>query len=388
MTFDFETSADKTGIGNMKETFSYQAGSEKSPIVLAGAEMDYKTAPVIRSALSQFAERGLYGYTLSDTQYRDKIVFWMKTVRGLSCEPDEIVPTLGTIFGLCTAIRAFTEPDDGVIIQHPSYYRYDVAVRKTGRRVVSNPLIEENCTYRLDFSDLEEKMRDRRNKLMILCNPHNPTGKVFPESDLEKLASLAQKYGTIIFSDEIFAEVTYDGHVVVPYIKVDPDNGITSTSLGKVFNMTGVNHANMIIRNSDLRDRYLKQRNHDHFGSIDPFFYAALTAGYSKEGWDWIQQMKEHVWENYQYIKETLDLHLPGIKISPLEGTYVVWMDFRELRLSDKEIQDFLVHKANILGDPGDEYGPGGEGFCRFNIATPRKTIAAFMENLQAACKV
>lgn len=387
MLFDFETSADRTGIGNMKETFSHQADREKALIVLAGAEMDYQTSPVICHAVSQFAKRGLFGYTLSDAQYRDKVVSWMKLARDLSCESDEIVPTLGTIFGLCTAIRAFTEVDDGVIIQHPAYYRFDTAIRKTGRRVVSNPLMEKDGIYRLDFADLEEKMRDRRNKMMILCNPHNPTGKVFSERELMRLASLAQTYGTIIFSDEIFAEVTYGDYLVTPYVKVDPEHAITSTSLGKVFNMTGVNHANLLIKNADLRERYLKQRSTDHFGSIDPFFYTALTAGYSEDGWDWIQQMKTHVWGNYQYIRQILERHMPEIKISPLEGTYVAWMDFRKLQLSDKELQEFVVGKVNVLGDPGDEYGPGGNGFYRFNIATPRRNIIEFMNNLQAACQ-
>ncbi len=382
MLFDFETSADRSGIGNMKGAFSQQPGT----IVLAGAEMDCRTAPVIRSALAQFAERGLYGFTLPDGQYREKIVSWMEHIRGYACEPEEIVPALGTIFGLCTAIRAFTEPGDGVIIQHPSYYRYDVAVNKNGRRVISNPLIEESNAYQLDLDGLEEQMRDSRNKLMVLCNPHNPTGRVFPESDLKKLAALTEKYGTIIFSDEIFAEVTYGGHTVVPYVKVDPQHGITSTSLGKVFNLTGVNHANLLIRDADLRERYLQQRHTDHFGSIDPFFYTALTAGYSQEGWNWIQQMRDHVWENYQIIRQTLEHRMPEIAVSPLEGTYAVWMDFRKLGLSDQALQDFLTRKAHVLCDPGDEYGPGGAGFCRFNIATPRKNILEFMDNLTAAC--
>lgn len=387
MSFNFETSVDRTGIGNMKGTFSSQAGGEKERIILAGAEMDYQTAPVICGAASRLAERGLFGYTLPDTQYQDTVAAWMKSARGLACEPDEIVPTLGTIFGLCTAIRAFTDVDDGVIIQHPSYFRFDEAIRKVGRRVVSNPLIEEDCTYHLDFDDLEEKMRDKRNKMMVLCNPHNPTGKVFTEDELKRLASLAKAYGTIIFSDEIFAEVTYGDHVAVPYVKIDPEHAVTSTSLGKVFSMTGVNHANMLIKSTGLRERYLKQRTADHFGSIDPFFYAALTAGYSKEGWDWVQEMKAQVWGNYQYIRQVLEHQIPEIRVSPLEGTYVAWMDFRKLRLSEKELQEFLVNKVNVLGDPGNEYGPGGSGFYRFNIATPRRNIAAFMENLRTACK-
>lgn len=383
--FDFEVQLNRSGIGNMKDTFSRQTEDGVPLLVLSGAEMDFATAPVIRDALQEFAQRGSYGFTLPDEAYCTSIRTWMERVRNLHVEAEDIVPTLGTIFALGTAVRAFTAPKDSVIIQHPSYYRHDVAVEKNGRTVVSNPLLEKNGVYAMDFKDLEEKMRNPRNKMLVLCNPHNPTGRVFSEDDLRKIAELANQYGTIVFSDEIFAEITFESHRAVSYAAIDAAHALVSTSLGKAFSLTGVNQANMIIPNPALRQQYLRQRHTDHFGSIDPFFYCALRAGYSEEGQKWLEQMKAHVWENYQALRTAVAHDLPKISLSSLEGGYVAWLDFRRLGMSGKELSCFLENQVSVLGDPGEEYGPGGNGFFRFNLATPRKNLSHFITNLKQA---
>lgn len=386
MEFDFETLVDRRNIGNMKYSISSEPGTPGNAVVLSGAEMDYATAPVIREALSEFAMRGIYGYTLPDEAYRSAICTWMERVRSFRVEMAEIVPTLGTIFALDTAVRAFTQPGDGVIVQHPSYYRYDVGIECNDRRAVSNPMKESGGVYSLDFTDLEAKMSDGRNKLLVLCNPHNPTGKVFVREDMERIAALARKHDVIVFSDEIFAEMTYEGRRVEPYAIIDPERGITSTSLGKLFNFTGVNHANLIIKSEDLRKRYLTQRTADHFGSIDPFFYCAVRAGYSEEGWAWSRAMAEHTWGNYCIMRDYLAEKLPDISLSPLEGGFVVWMDLRALGMDDGALERFLRDEVNVIADPGIEYGPEGCGFLRLNIATSREQIYTFLDNLNNAC--
>ncbi len=386
-TFDFETPVNRTGTGNMKGAMQTASGENRNILVLSGAEMDFMTAPVIRKAVADFAMRGIYGFTLPDESYLDKICHWMQTVRNLEVKKEEIVPTLGTIMGLNTAIRAFTKPGDGVIIQHPSYYRHDVAVKNNGREVVSNLLQENDGIYQIDFSALEEQMSKEKNKLLILCNPHNPTGKIFTRDDLIRISELSRKYEVIVFSDEIFAEITFDSKKALSYADIDETYSIISTSLGKVFNFTGVNQANLIIKNPTLRDRYLKQRKTDHFGSLDPFFYTALHAGYSRQGYEWITQMCAHVWQNYQTIKNEIEKNLPYIGISPLEGGFVLWADFRRLGLSDSELQERMEKDAGILGDPGWEYGPGGSGFYRFNIAVPHSVVPVFLERIKILCE-
>ncbi len=383
MTFTFDTMADRAEIGNMKNTMADT--SDSSLLVLAGAEMDFPTAPIIRDRLSEFSKRGIYGFTLADESYRNTICWWMQHMRAWKILPEMIVPTLGTVFALCTAIRAFTEPGDGVIIQHPSYYRFDRAIEQTGRVVVSNSLIEQDGQYRLDLEDLAEKMADSRNKLLVLCNPHNPTGKVFAREDLSEIALLAHKYQIVVFSDEIFAETARPDFPVMPYAQIDPVWGITSTSLGKTFNFTGVNHANLILPNSTLREQYLIQRGRDHFGSIDPFFYNALKAAYTPEGADWVSAMNAHTWGNYRILRDGLHDVAPQLSLSPMEGTYVVWLDCRSLHMSDDALESFFREQLHTIIDLGYEYGPGGSGFVRFCIATPRAQILELLRRLKSA---
>lgn len=382
MRYDFETLADRTGIGNMKGAMTDQL---PGILNLSGAEMDYATAPVIQKALADFSLRGLYGFTLPDTPYLEAICTWIREIRGTTITPNMIVPTLGTVFGLCTAVRAFTAPGDGVIIQHPSYYRFDRAIERNGRTVISNLLLEQDGIYTLDMRDLEAKMSVPGNRLLVLCNPHNPTGKVFGVDDLKKIATLAARYDVVVFSDEIFAETAAAGHPVTPYIAVDPAHGITSTSLGKAFNFTGVNQANLLIPNEDLRQKYLRQRDIDHFGSVDPFFYTALRAAYSPEGAEWVRKMNRHTQANHRRICDTFwEKGLP-LSLSPLEGAFVAWMDCRRLGLEDEAMMRLFLD-SGVIVDSGAEYGPGGNGFVRINIATPESRISAFLTAMERAC--
>lgn len=375
MNFDFETPASRSGNGNMKGSMA--SSLPQGTLFLAGAEMDFGTAPCIRKALRDFAENGLYGFTLPDTDYRRSVCHWMRIARNWNIEPEWILPTLGTVSGLSTALRAFTNEGDGVIIQHPSYYRLDRAVLRNHRRVIINPMKETNGRYCIDWEDLEEKMR--KHKFMILCNPHNPTSKVFTPSELLHIAELAARYQVLVFSDEIYAETAQPDHEVIPYAHLDP-HGITSTSLGKTFNLTGVNHANLIIPSPELRERFVLQQDIDHFGSIDPFFYTALRAAYTEEGLSWVQAMNLHVRANYELLRDTLATKMPLLSLSPLEGTFIVWMDCRRLGVN----ADFF-EKAGIIVDPGEEYGTLGNGFVRFNIACPTQWIRQLLDRLLSA---
>lgn len=379
MKAHFETPVSRSGIGNMKGGFPCPPGTA----LLSGAEMDFATAPVITRALSGFAARGLYGFTLPDADYRASIQWWMKSMRGMEILPEEIVPTAGTISALSTALRAFTAPGDGVIIQHPSYSRFDRAILRNGRRVVSNPMLCEGGCYRLDFDDLEQKMADPSCRMLVLCNPHNPTGRVFTREELMQIAALANRYRVVVFSDEIFAETAQPGHPCIPYVRIDPENGVTSTSLGKAFNFTGVNHANLIISSERLRGLFRTQQEADHFGSIDPFFYNALRAAYTPEGAAWIRALNAHIAD----IAALMHRALSGtpVVMSPVEGSFVAWLDCRALGLSDEALERFLIEKAHIFGDPGHEYGPGGSGFVRLNIATTTDTMQRAMDGLRAA---
>ncbi len=383
MKYNFDIWASHENNGNMKGAWAKDMPA--GGVMLSGAEMDYPLPEFITRALADFSKNGLFGFTLPDSEYKKSICNWMEMTRNWSVNPDHIVATLGTTFGLSTAIRAFTEKGDGIIIQHPSYGRFDRAMVRNDRKVISNPLKEENGIYSLDFADLEEKMSAPENKMLVLVNPHNPTGRIFGRRELEKIALLANKYNVIVFSDEIFAE-TSQGERVIPYAEVDPVMGISCTSLGKTFNLTGVNQANMVIPNDELREKYSTQKDIDHFGSIDPFFYTLLKAAYTPQGADWVKQMNAHTLENYHILTEALK-EMPLISVSPLEGTFVAWLDCRRLKLSDKEIEHFFMDDALLWADWGEEYGPGGSGFVRMNIATTREKLETALTNLKKAYK-
>lgn len=389
MRFDFETMASHSGIGNLKELLTPEAIQERGIVSFSAAEMDFKTAPSVIRAVKEFAENGLYAFTASNQAYRDAIKWWIRRVRGWDIEDEWIVPTLGMIFSVATAIRMTTAEGEGIIIQSPVYYRYEQAANRMNRRTVHNELLYQDGTYRIDFEDLQRKLADPANKLLVLCNPHNPIGKVWPREDLERIAELSRRYGVVVVSDEIFAEYTFDGHEAVPFGALPGGSacGITLTSLGKSFNFTGANYATAIIPDQDLRERFIRQKFYDHFGSIDPFVHAAIKGAYCQEGLDWLNAAREYIYGNIQFAREYLPAHIPQVKMLPVEGCFVAWLDFSGLGLSGEPLLRFLEDECLISPDPGTEFDPGGSSFARLNLATTHQQFQDALHRLEAGVR-
>jgi len=387
LKFEFDKLINRYNIGNLKDITLLDNIRKAGMISFASAEMDFKTAPCVIEAVVRRAKNGLFGYTLQDKQYNDAIVWWFKTVRGWDIDSSWIVPTLGTIKSVATAIRLTTKEGEGIIVQPPVYYRYEQAATRTNRKMVYNPLIYDNGKYRIDFDNLEKCMADPNNKLLVICNPHNPISKVWPKEDLERIAYLSKKYEVVVFSDEIFAEIVFDNNKVVPYASIEEGQefAITSTSLGKSFNFTGVNNANLIIPNKKLREAFVKQRDADHYGSIDPLVHAATLAAYTEDGLEWLSSMVSYVHDNIKYINKFFSENIKKAKIVPTEGTFVIWIDWRGLNIPDERLYEVLEQKALLQLEHGDEYGKEGAGFSRMSIATPRSYIVKALENLKAA---
>jgi cystathionine beta-lyase len=389
MKFCFDQAVHRENIGNMKYLVSAKEVRDAGHISYAGAEMEFATAPSILAAMSRCVENGLFGFTLADTPYRDAVRQWMADQRSLTVQNDCIIPTHGTIFSLATTIRMLCGLDDAIIVQPPVYYRYEQAARRLGRRTVYNPLLQDGMDYSMDFAGLGRLMEDRRNKILVVCNPHNPIGRVWSREDLRRVAQLAAQNDVVVFSDEIFAEVVFEGRQCPSYLAIEgaKQHAIAATSLGKTFNFTGVNHANILIADADLRERFVRQRDADHYGSIDPLVYAAVLGAYSPEGAAWKDAMVEYVWANYRLIADFFSRKLPHVKISPPEGSFAIWMDFSGLGIGEEELKVFLIKQALFELDHGRQYGSQGS-YYRMSIAAPRDMIKDSLDRLYAAAKL
>ena len=379
---------DRAGLGSLQLAITPEPIREAGIPSFGGAEFDFKTAPCIREALAGYAEGGYYGFTLSDDEYLGRIEWWMANARGWEVDGSWVVPALGTIFSVATCLRMLVGPDDAMIVQPPVYYRYEQAATRLGLRCVHNPLIYEDGRYTMDFDGLERLMADPRNTLLVICNPANPVGRVWTAAELGRVAELSARYGTVVVSDEIFAEVALGGHRTTPYASIPAGRGraIALTSIGKAFGCTGFNFANAIIPDDDLRERFEAQRTRDHFGSIDPFGRQALVAAYTPEGLAWQRSTLPHFEANRKIVADAVEGAGLG-RVAPTEGTFVAWVEWTGLSLEGEELNGFLETEALLEVEPGLEYGGDCGRFSRINLAGTHEATSAAMERLVDACR-
>lgn len=384
MNYDFETLV-KRRSSNLKQHTIPQEVLDAGNISFDGAEPDFPTAPVIANAVMELAKNGLYGFTLCDGEYREHVCWWMEHSRNIRIMPEWVVPTLGTIYSVATAIRMCTEEGEGVIVTTPVYNRYEQAVKRLWRKIEKCPLILENGRYHIDESALEAVMSRPENKLFILCNPHNPIGQIWSVEELTKIAELAKKYEVLVYSDEIFADNCYGGRKCPCYLEIPgaKEHGMVAVSLGKAFHFTGVNHANILIGDDRLRERFLDRRTRDHYGSIDPLAYECLVAAYTQEGLDWLTAANKYVEENMRIIRSFFKEYLPEVPVYGGEGGYILWMDFRKMYDNEDALKEFLYKKAYFHVDAGSDYG--AECFTRMCVASPRWCIEKALGTLKQA---
>jgi len=386
MKYQFDQLAVRETFANMKLIETPSQVIAQDGITFSGAEMDFPTAPEIIAALTKRAQNGLYGYTLADEQYLYSIQSWMKRRRHWNIEKQWIVPTNGTLHGIGTFIKAFTNPGDGVIIQPPVYMLYERVIASNKRSIVKNPLLYENNSYHMNFEQLEQLMAEESNKVMILCNPHNPISKVWDKEQLATLVELANRYNVMLISDEIFAEIVFKEQHVTPLLEIEAakERSVVFTSIGKSFNFTGFSHANVIIASDQLREKFLEQRRADHYGSMNPFIREAVIAAYN-EGEAWFDAMLQYVQENIRIFHEFFDMHYPEVSISPMEGTYLAWVNWNAFGLNNAELEAFLLEEAALDVDQGWHFGENGSGYTRINLATPREQLVKALERLHLA---
>ncbi len=380
----FDTRVDRTGMSTVKQSLIPESVRNSGIISLWGAEFEFPTAPFVVNAVVEWAQKGLYAYTVEGDDFRQLVCCWMHDVRRWDISPEWIVPVYGITASLATLMRAMTTEGDGIIGLDPVYHMYWKAVELSGRQKVSSRMLFDGAQYTVDWEDLEQKMADPKNKILLICNPANPTGKVFSKAELAEFARLAAKYDVIIFNDEIFAECIYEGvkmhtfgQLPQPYGKV-----VTATSLGKWLSFTGTNQANLIIPDGKLRKQFLAQRDREFYGSMNPMMLPAYRAAYTPEGAAWVHRMMAYVEENYHMVDAFFREKLPMFKAVKPEGTFILWVDAREFCTDEEKLVYFLNEKAFFHVDPGTQYA-GDPGFFRMTLSVPRAELRKALDSLE-----
>lgn len=351
------------------------------------ADMDFAIADEIQSALKKRLDHPIFGYTYQDAEFFEAIINWQKKRHNWQISTRSISVISGVIPALALSIKAFSEEGDKVMIQTPVYPPFYELVNKSGRELVKNPLIENNGEFSIDFEDMEKSFAEGGIKIIILNNPHNPVGKVWSRNELEKLVELCLKYDVKILSDEIHSDLITGTKPHIPVASISKEASsitITCMSPTKSFNIAGLAIAYTIITDNKLRKTYRKELNSLHLFIGNTIGTEALIAAYN-EGEQWLDKMLGYVKDNSEFVSNYLDRNIPEITMSNNEGTYLLWLDFRKLNLSNQELKDFLIKEAKLGLNQGFEFGEEGSGFARLNIATPRVTLEKAMLQLKTA---
>ncbi len=388
MKHDFETLLHRKGKGSGKwdDIYEYDASVPDDIVPLSVADMELLNAPEIVEGLKDHLDNCILGYTSPTDAYFDAVISWMKRRHSWEIEKDWIVPFNGVVAALFNAVKAYTEPGEGVIVMPPVYYPFFWAVEMTDRKLVKNPLIDTGDDYEIDFADLVEKAKDPANRLLIFCSPHNPVGKVWSKETLEKLGRICIDNGVTIVSDEIHFDLILPGHRHTMFSSISDEfaeNSIICTAPSKTFNLAGMHTSNIIIKNAELRKKFEDARGPGFF-SLGAMGYKACELAYNKaEGW--LDDFLVFLDGNRKYVEDFISEHLPMIKVRELGGTYLQWWDCRKLNMNDGDMERFMKDKVRLFLDEGYIFGEGGSGFERINLACPRHVLEAALKRLRSA---
>ena len=387
---DFDTVVSRKNTRCLKYDFAARRGYPEDILPLWVADMDFRTSSYVADALEELTRHNIYGY--SNTQpgdgFFESVRGWMRRHHHWDVEPEWHVKTPGVCFAIATAIRAFTDPGDAVIIQQPVYYPFSGLIRQNSRRVVSSDLREDAAgRWMMDFADFERKIIENEVKLFILCNPHNPVGRVWTGEELAEIGRICAAHRVIVFSDEIHGDFIWSGEHRV-FQEMDPsfrEFTVTATSPSKTFNLAGLQQSNIFIPDPELKNRFRQELDKTGYDEPTIFGITAAQAAY-EHGDEWYEAMKAYVADNIEFADRFVRERLPGIRMNKPEGTYLIWLDFRGTGLTAAELDDVIIQRANLWLDSGAIFGKPGEGFQRINTACPRGTLREALERLEKAC--
>jgi len=388
MTYDFDKIILRENTSCVKYDLRKEFFGTASVVPLWVADMDFETPDFIRDAVIKRASHPVYGYTFRSDSFQRSIINWMGKRHNWEIKKEWVAFSPGVVPALNMAVMAFTSPGDKVIVQPPVYFPFFTAVKNHGRQLVYNQLSEKNGRYEMDFDDLEQKI-DEKTKLLLLCHPHNPVGRLWSRTELETLVEICTRKNILIVSDEIHSDLMLKGNVHVPLASLSQqaaDISLTCIAPSKTFNLAGLATSALIIPNEAHRKVYEKILDDLHVGMGNLFGITSLEAAYDG-GEEWLGQLLAYLDQNLELLNNFIFSRIPGIKVVPAEATYLIWLDFRGLGLKGKELKEFVIQKAGIGLNDGPSFGPGGDGFQRINIALPRKILTEALEKLERAVK-
>ncbi len=351
------------------------------------ADMDFRTAPCIIEALGKRVRHGIFGYCHVPDRYYQATIDWMSRRHNVMLNREWIIYTSGVVPAISAVIKALTRPGDAVLVQTPVYNCFFSSIRNNGCGIVESPLVYDNLTYHIDFDDLEAKLSLPEVKLMLICNPHNPAGRVWTREELQKIGELCMRHGVIPVSDEIHCELTFNGHDYTPFASISDEyasKSVTCMSPSKAFNIAGLQIANIICADPTWRALIDKAININEVCDVNPFGVDALIAAYT-DGEDWLDNLRKYLWNNYLIVCDFMHRELPIIGITKLEGTYLVWLDCRKLGMTSLEIKQRLLKESKVWLTEGTVYGNAGEGFMRLNIACPQERLLDGLNRIKSA---
>ncbi len=381
---DFDTVIDRKGTRSLKYDFAVRRGKPKDVLPLWVADMDFQTSSYITDALEDMVKHGVFGYSESEEHYFGAVQNWMERHYNWHVKESWMTKTPGIVFALAMAVKAYTQENDTVLIQPPVYYPFKEVVEDNHRRLVNNTLVlGGDGTYTIDYEDFEKKIIEENVKLFILCNPHNPVGRVWTKEELERLGDICLKHGVFVVSDEIHADFVFERkHTVFSEVKeAYRDISMICTSPSKTFNIAGLQISNIFISNPEKATAFRRQVAAAGYSQVGLPGLVACEAAY-RHGDEWLEGVLAYIKANAEFTRAYLQEHLPRVKMTKLEGTYLVWLDFRDYGLTDKELDEKILNQAGLWLDSGAVFGKCGEGFQRINIACPRKTLQQALDRL------
>ena len=386
MVYNFDKIISRENSASVKYDLRKDVFGVEDILPLWVADMDFETPDFIREAVLKRASHPVYGYTFRTPLFSQSIMDWMMKRHKWEIKKEWVSFSPGVVPALNMAVLAFTKPGDKVVIQPPVYFPFYTAVKNHGRELLYNQLIEKNGRYEMDFEDLEKKA-DEKTRLLLLCHPHNPVGRLWSEQELETLVEICARKNILIISDEIHSDLMLNGNVHVPIASLSKkaaDITLTCISPSKTFNLAGLSTSALIIPNEIHKKTYEKMLEGLHIGMGNLFGITALEAAYN-QGEEWLGQLLQYLDQNLSLLTEYIESRIPLIKVIQPEATYLVWLDFRKLNLKSKELKEFVIRKAGIGLNDGPSFGPGGDGFQRINIALPRERLLLALEKLEKA---